>query len=599
MVPRQEFDVAIAYLVRRLEEVANPSNFLSSFFRFDEEPGALAAEEARFRASLARLGDAVPQRHRGVQLPAAGGFTNQADRDPSDPAARRMAREFAARVAGSALGAQTIADAWTDSADAVVTAALSSDWGAVTAGERARVLERAGAALEGARDDLLEVMASECGKTLEQGDPEVSEAVDFARFYAASARSLGDLPGVTAVPRPVTLVTPPWNFPVAIPAGGVLAALASGSAVILKPAPAAKRCSAVLAEVLWSAGVPRTALQLVDCDEDEVGSALVRDERVDQIILTGGFETAQLFTRLRPQARLLAETSGKNAIIITPSADLDLAVKDVVASAFGHAGQKCSAASLVVLVGSVGRSRRFLTQLRDATASLHVGAPDDLGAQMGPVIEPPRGKLLRALTQLERGEAWMLEPHVLNEERTLWSPGIRTGVAFGSPAHLTEFFGPMLSVMSVPTLDAGIAAVNAVDYGLTSGLHSLDHDEIQHWLAHIDSGNLYVNRGITGAIVRRQPFGGWKLSAVGPGAKAGGPHYVERLTDWVESADHSATRRRLARELPRNPMPTPCSPPSRRRMSPRSNASATCSGTCRRTRRCEWETAMPIGTCAA
>ncbi len=160
---------------------------------------------------------------------------------------------------------------------------------------------------------------------------------------------------------------------------------------------------------------------------------------------------------------------------------------------------------------------------------------------MGPVIEPPRGKLLRGLTELERGESWMLEPSPLNEERTLWSPGIRRGVTFGSPAHLTEFFGPMLSVMEVPTLDAAITAVNAVDYGLTSGLHSLDAAEIDHWLAHIDAGNLYVNRGITGAIVRRQPFGGWKLSAVGPGAKAGGPHYVERLTDWVGATDPGLT----------------------------------------------------------
>ena len=285
-------------------------------------------------------------------------------------------------------------------------------------------------------------MAAEGGKTIEQADPEVSEAVDFARYYAASARDLSRVAGAQPVPRRVTLVTPPWNFPVAIPGGSALAALAAGSAVILKPAPATKRCAAVLAEALWASGIPTDVLTLVDCEEDPVGSALVTDERVDQIILTGAFETAALFGRLRPGARLLAETSGKNAIIVTPSADLDLAVKDVVQSAFGHAGQKCSAASLVVLVGSVGRSRRFLTQLRDAASSLAVGLPQDLSSQVGPVIEAPRGKLLDALTRLERGESWMLEPRPLNDERTLWSPGIRTNVQFAQPGPPHRIFWP-------------------------------------------------------------------------------------------------------------------------------------------------------------
>lgn len=556
VVPPREFDVAIAYLVRRLEEVANPSNFLSSSFRFHDHPEALALEEARFRASIRLLGEDVPSRFRGEAMDHGAGFHNQPDSDPSTPTARAWARAIANRVPTSQLGMHTVAHSWVadvESANAVVTAAAAAGqvWGALSAHERASLLERAGTSLEAARADLIEVMAAECGKTVDQADTEVSEAVDFARYYADSARALAHMAGATAAPRPLTLVTPPWNFPVAIPAGSTLAALAAGSAVILKPAPASKRCAAVLAETLWAAGIPRDVLTLVDCAEEPVGSALVRDERVDQIILTGAFETAALFGRLRPTARLLAETSGKNAIIVTPSADLDLAVKDVIQSAFGHAGQKCSAASLVILVGSVGRSPRFLNQLRDAASSLVVGLPQDLASQVGPLIEPPRGKLLSALTTLERGESWMVTPRPLNAEHTLWSPGIRTNVQFGTPTHLTEFFGPMLSVMSMPTLDAAIHAVNAVAYGLTSGLHSLDGDEIEHWLQRIDAGNLYVNRGITGAIVRRQPFGGWKLSAVGPGAKAGGSHYVERLTGWTGAShpDAEAWHRALAASL--------------------------------------------------
>jgi RHH-type proline utilization regulon transcriptional repressor/proline dehydrogenase/delta 1-pyrroline-5-carboxylate dehydrogenase len=254
---------------------------------------------------------------------------------------------------------------------------------------------------------------------------------------------------------------------------------------------------------------------------------------VDRLILTGAFETAQLFRRLRPDLPLLAETSGKNAIVITPSADLDLAVKDLVQSAFGHAGQKCSAASLAILVGSVATSRRFREQLVDAVTSLVVGWPHDPMSQVGPLIEPAQGKLLDALTRLQPGEQWLVEARRLDAEGRLWSPGVKTGVQPGSPYHRVEYFGPVLGLMTAATLDEAIELQNGVDYGLTAGLHSLDRDEIRHWLDHVEAGNLYVNRGITGAIVRRQPFGGWKRSAVGAGTKAGGPSYLIGLTDWA------------------------------------------------------------------
>ena len=562
VVPPEEFDVAIAYLVRRLEEVANPANFLSSATRFDTDPAAVVREEERFREAMGRARRPAPVAGRAVEVPTPDGFANHPDTDPAKDVARDWAKAIVQRARHTQLGVNTIDAAWLPdeaSASQVVSraAAAGERWGAVAAAQRAAMLDAAAAALEAARADLIEVMVAEAGKTVDQGDPEVSEVVDFARYYAQCARDLETIQGARPVPRRVTLVTPPWNFPVAIPGGSTLAALAAGSAVVLKPAPATRRCAAVLAQVLWASGIPADVLQLVDCEEDPVGSALVRDERVDQIILTGAYETAELFARMRPGARLLAETSGKNAIIVTASADLDLAARDVVQSAFGHAGQKCSAASLLILVGSVGSSERFLGQLRDAASSLAVGTPMDLVSQVGPLIDAPRDKLEYALTTLERGEHWLLKPVPLNAERTLWTPGIRTGVRFGSPAHLTEFFGPVLSVMTVPTLEAAVETANAVDYGLTAGLHSLNANEIDYWLSHMDAGNLYVNRGITGAIVRRQPFGGWKRSAVGPGAKAGGPHYVERLTGW-EDAGGQFAENPLAEFAPSDPTGLTC-----------------------------------------
>ena len=202
-------------------------------------------------------------------------------------------------------------------------------------------------------------------------------------------------------------------------------------------------------------------------------------------------------------------------------------------SAFGHAGQKCSAASLVILVGSVAKSKRFHNQLIDAVTSLKVGYPEDPTSQMGPIIEPANGKLLNALTTLGEGETWVVEPRKLDDTGKLWSPGVRSGVRRGSYFHLTEFFGPVLGVMTAETLEEAIAIQNQIDYGLTAGLHSLDSEELGIWLDTIQAGNLYVNRGITGAIVQRQPFGGWKKSAVGAGTKAGGPNYLVGLGEWV------------------------------------------------------------------
>ena len=193
----------------------------------------------------------------------------------------------------------------------------------------------------------------------------------------------------------------------------------------------------------------------------------------------------------------------------------------------------------------MAKSKRFHNQLIDAVTSLKVGYPEDPTSQMGPIIEPANGKLLNALTTLGEGESWAVEPRKLDETGRLWSPGVRYGVRRGSYFHLTEFFGPVLGVMTAETLEEAIAIQNQIEYGLTAGLHSLNPDELGIWLDTIQAGNLYVNRGITGAIVQRQPFGGWKKSAVGAGTKAGGPNYLVGLGEWTSKAS-TAERRRSA-----------------------------------------------------
>jgi len=618
VVDPREFDVAISYLIRRLEENASPENFMSAVFQIGADPELFERERQRFLASVAEFeadsgprgsaplpnrqqdrtreweeasapaftrppappATATPAEQEGLTSVVLGltrgsggldlmppaesdpepvptaeqadrseqtdGFRNAPDTDPSLAANRLWGRRILARSESSTLGTATIEAARVDDParldtilDAVARAGTA--WGRRTGHDRAAVLDRAGHALEANRDRLIEIMAAETGKTIAEADPEVSEAVDFAHYYATRARELDVVQGARFVPSALTVVAPPWNFPVAIPAGSVLAALAAGSGVVIKPAPQARRAAAVMVEALWEAGVPRDLLALVDVAENERGQQLISDPRVDRVILTGSYETARLFRSWRPDLPLLAETSGKNAIIVTPSADYDLAVSDIVKSAFGHAGQKCSAASLVILVGSVATSERFRHQLVDAVTSLRVGYPSDPTSQMGPLIEPAGGKLLHALTTLGAGEEWLVEPRRLDGSGRLWSPGVRTGVQPGSYFHLTEFFGPVLGIMAARNLEEAIRYQNAVEYGLTAGLHSLDAEELALWLDTVEAGNLYVNRGITGAIVRRQPFGGWKRSSVGAGTKAGGPNYLLGLGRWEPEAGHSSS----------------------------------------------------------
>lgn len=566
IVARDDFDLALAYLVRRLEEQADPENYLHQL----GVEGGRARAEARFRASVADAASVSTQpRRRGepTRLEPGEPFRNAADSDPTVPSVRERASAWLAVERDLTPRSPHLVS--TSEVDAVVQRSreLAPAWAATPPTERAAVLAALADRIEDARGELVALMAQETGKTLGEADPEVSEAVDFARYYAASARELAAPPmGVRFAAVPVTLVTPPWNFPVAIALGGVLAALAAGSAVVMKPSPQATRCAEVVAEhvraTLALAGHEEDLLQVVRVAEDEVGRHLVAHQGIDQVVLTGAAETAGQFARWRTERptqlpggpRVFAETSGKNAIVVTPSCDLDLAVTDVVHSAFGHAGQKCSAASLVILVGSLGFSRRFHAQLLDAVTSLRVGPPSDPGTGMGPLVEVPTGKLRRALTLLDPGESWVVRPRELEGEQLdglgeagarwvgrLWTPGVRAGVAPGSWFHRTECFGPVLGVMRAESLAEAVEWQNSTGYGLTGGLHALDPGEIDYWLRHVEVGNAYVNRGITGAVVRRQPFGGWKGSVMGPGAKAGGPHYVAQLGIW--ELDDTATTR--------------------------------------------------------
>ena len=279
---------------------------------------------------------------------------------------------------------------------------------------------------------------------------------------------------------------------------------------------------------------------MVPTRDDDTGRHLVTHVGVSAVVLTGSFDTAKLFTSWKPTLRLLAETSGKNAIVITASADVDLAVRDLVHSAFGHAGQKCSAASLAIVERAIYEDPQFVAQLVDAVSTLRVGPGYDLAANVGPIIRPPEAPLQRALTQLDDGERWLVAPERLDAEGFLWRPGVKVGVRRGSWSHLNEWFGPVLGIMIANDLSEATTWQNETPYALTGGLQSLNESECATWIDAVQVGNVYVNRGTTGAVVRRQPFGGWKRSSVGPTAKAGGANYVNCLRHWHKVTDVDA-----------------------------------------------------------
>jgi RHH-type proline utilization regulon transcriptional repressor/proline dehydrogenase/delta 1-pyrroline-5-carboxylate dehydrogenase len=254
---------------------------------------------------------------------------------------------------------------------------------------------------------------------------------------------------------------------------------------------------------------------------------------VNSVILTGGTETARTMLRDNPRLGLFAETGGKDAMIVTAVSDRDQAIKHILHSAFSHAGQKCSATSLLLLQDEVYDDPEFRRNLCEAVASQKVGSAFDLDTKMGPLIRPPGGDLETALKVLEPGEEWALMPRPVGGNPNQWTPGIKYGVRPGSYTHLTEFFGPVLAVMRFATLCEAVALVYQTGFVLTSGLESLDEREWDYWKNHIRAGNLYINRVTTGAIVLRQPFGGWGKSVFGAGLKAGGPNYVAQFMDFT------------------------------------------------------------------
>ena len=557
-----DFASAVAYLVRRLDENTAVENYLRSSFEIGTNAEKFREQSNRFLDSASQRHEISTKsiRHKNHKFQIDQTFENAPNADITKlDFLNKLDKEIAAvlklpieeiplvidgkeifdriQIEGNDPGDN--AKVWykysvakLNDIDSAVKVAKKSveDWNQIGADKRGEILKKFGQIAHDEQEETIAIMSRDAGKTVSEADPEVSEAIDFANYYALSAISL-DLERQSS-PVGVVLVVPPWNFPYAIPTGGICAALAAGNTVIFKSAPETVATSWQLVNQLWKAGVPKNVLQFVSTEDNEVGQALVSHEDVNAVILTGGYSTALLFSSWKNELNLLAETSGKNSMVLTACCDIDVAVKDLVQSAFGHAGQKCSAASLAIVDKNIYENPNFRKQLIDAVKSLKVGPGYNYSTMVGPIIKSAESNLRRALTQLDEGEQWLLEPEQLDEAGLLWSPGVKTGVKPSSWSHLNEWFGPVLAIMISPDLETSINWQNATDFGLTAGIQSLDPKECEYWIENVEAGNLYVNRGVTGAIVNRQPFGGWKRSSVGATAKAGGANYVATLRNW-------------------------------------------------------------------
>ncbi|QOV22639.1 L-glutamate gamma-semialdehyde dehydrogenase [Anabaenopsis elenkinii] len=412
-------------------------------------------------------------------------------------------------------------------------------WRKTPVQERAGVLRKAADLMQSRRAELTAWIVLEVGKVVKEADAEVSEAIDFCLYYAEEMERLDkgvnyDVAGETNryiyQPRGIAVVISPWNFPLAIACGMTVAALVAGNCTLLKPAETSSVITAKLTEILVEAGIPQGVFQYLPGKGSQVGAYLVNHPDTHIIAFTGSqevgcriyAEAATLKPGQKHMKRVIAEMGGKNAIIVDESADLDQAVVGVVQSAFGYSGQKCSACSRVIVLEPIYDT--FVQRLVAATKSLNIGAAELPSTQVGPVIDAQARDRILAYIATGKTQAQVALEMTAPTQGYYIGPVIFSEVPPDATIAQQEIFGPVLAVIRVKDFTQALAVANSTNYALTGGLYSRTPSHIQQAQTDLEVGNVYINRNITGAIVARQPFGGFKLSGVG--SKAGGPDYL-------------------------------------------------------------------------
>lgn len=434
-------------------------------------------------------------------------------------------------------------------------------WAAMETSNRCEYLEMVAAEMRERRFELAAWICFEVGKTWIEADADVAEAIDFCMYYAHEMRLLdvpqqcdfkGEENSYSYRPRGVAAVIAPWNFPLAILCGMTSAAIVTGNTVVMKPAEQSSVVAARFMEIIRNAGVPDGVVNFLPGSGEDIGPVLVASPDVDLICFTGsqavGLEINRLASdtdsRQTSVRRVIAEMGGKNAIIIDDDADLDEAVQGVIHSAFGYSGQKCSACSRVIVLEAAYDA--FLKRLIDATESLAIGPADDPATQIGPVIDKDaQDRLTKAIKSVapDHGEDVALSVTVdrkLAKQGTFVGPHIIVGVHPESSLAQDELFGPVLVVFKVRTIDEAFNIANNTRYALTGGVYSRRPSTLKRARNEFEVGNLYLNREITGAMVRRHPFGGFRMSGIG--SKAGGPDYLLQFLIPINITENTMRR---------------------------------------------------------
>ncbi len=437
-----------------------------------------------------------------------------------------------------------VAMASVEQANAAVKSCLAAfdGWRDTEVKERASLLRRLANQFRARRFELSAWIVYESGKPWRESDADVAEAIDFCDYYAIEMEKLGvtqyrDVPGEDNryfyEPRGVSVIIAPWNFPLAILTGMATAAIVAGNTVILKPAEQSGIIGAKLMECLQAAGVPPGVANFLPGDGEAIGPTLIQHPDVALIAFTGSLKVALLINEQASRTpggqnfvkKVIAEMGGKNAVIVDSDADLDEAVKGVVDSAFGFGGQKCSAGSRAIVLGGI--YDQFLARLVEATKSLAVKAADDPGCSLGPVIDAEARDRIMKFIETGKKEAKLAHQTdlgVLMEQGHFVPPTIFADVPENASIAQDEIFGPVLSVIRAKDLDDALRIANGTRYALTGGCYSRSPSHLEKVKRKFRVGNLYINRKCTGALVDRQPFGGFKLSGIG--SKAGGPDYL-------------------------------------------------------------------------
>jgi RHH-type proline utilization regulon transcriptional repressor/proline dehydrogenase/delta 1-pyrroline-5-carboxylate dehydrogenase len=574
--PVGEFLPGMAYLVRRLLENTANTSMLRQMYGEDRPLEALLSAPAP-----------APEAPPAAPPPDAEGFRNEPHAHFTEPAAREAFAEALARVKASLGGEHpavidgrpvetgltlTIHDPSSpervvgsaaacgpeEAARAVAGAVRArGQWAAAAPAERAAVLEAAADILRRERWDLAALQVFEVGKGWRDADADLAEAIDFLAYYAREARRHGaprrlgaaypgEVNDLVRRPLGVGAVIAPWNFPLAIPAGMVGAALVAGNAVVFKPSERAPLTGARLADVFARAGVPPGVLQLVPGAGD-VGAALAAAPDVDFVAFTGSRAVGLSILRAAAEVprgargvkRVIAEMGGKNAVIVDETADLDEAVPAIVRSATGYQGQKCSACSRVIVHRAVHDA--LVARLAAALETLPIGPAEDPDSRLGPLVDARARESVMRYVALGHHEAHPVRVvERVPAAGYFVGPALFTGVGPEDRLFREEIFGPVLAVTQATDLEAAIALANDSDYALTGGLFSRSPRAIQKVTARLEAGNVYVNRGITGALVGRQPFGGYRLS--GTGSKVGGPDYLGQFQHVVSVSENTLRR---------------------------------------------------------